>query len=156
MKLILKQRIFSWLDSYDVYDETETVVFSVEGKFGWGHKLHILNPQGEHIATIKEKIPTILPEFSLYIGEEYMGCIQKEWSFFKPKFYLECRGWQVEGDFFEWDYSILDGDGKEVATISKELLNWSDTYLIDVKEREDALLALIIVLAIDAEKCSRN
>ena len=32
----------------------------------------------------------------------------------------------------------------------------TDTYVIDVVEEQDALYALMIVLAIDAEKCSRN
>ena len=40
--------------------------------------------------------------------------------------------------------------------ISKELLNWTDTYVIEVFHPDDALCALMFVLAIDAEKCSRN
>ncbi|MDD2214801.1 MAG: hypothetical protein PHR21_09730 [Oscillospiraceae bacterium] len=32
----------------------------------------------------------------------------------------------------------------------------TDTYVIDVADPRDALLCLMIVLAIDAEKCSRN
>ena len=43
-----------------------------------------------------------------------------------------------------------------VATITKEILHWTDTYVIDVERPEDALLALMVVLAIDAEKCSRD
>lgn len=32
MKLVLKQRLFSWLDSYDVCDEYGNAVFSVKGR----------------------------------------------------------------------------------------------------------------------------
>ena len=56
----------------------------------------------------------------------------------------------------EWDYTIEDGDGNTVATISKELFHWTDTYVIDVADAKNALHALMFVLAIDAEKCSRN
>lgn len=45
---------------------------------------------------------------------------------------------------------------QEVAVVSKELFNWTDTYSIDVYNPQDALYALMLVLAIDAEKCSRN
>lgn len=38
----------------------------------------------------------------------------------------------------------------------KEIFNFTDTYVIDVKDPENALDALMFVLAIDAEKCSRN
>ena len=62
----------------------------------------------------------------------------------------------VEGNFFEWDYDVLDQDGRIVATVSKELLRLTDTYVIDVGDPADALCALMLVLAIDAEKCSRN
>ncbi len=40
--------------------------------------------------------------------------------------------------------------------MSKELFNWTDTYAIEVYNPQDALYALMLVLAIDAEKCSRN
>ena len=50
MKLLFKQRFFSWFDSYDIYNENGETVYTVEGKLSWGHKLHILNNQGEHKA----------------------------------------------------------------------------------------------------------
>ena len=39
---------------------------------------------------------------------------------------------------------------------SKELFHMTDTYVIDVQDPGNALDALMFVLAIDAEKCSRN
>ena len=32
MKLLFKQRFFSWLDSYDIYDEYENTVYVVKGQ----------------------------------------------------------------------------------------------------------------------------
>lgn len=156
MKLLFKQRMFSWFDSYDIYDENGATVYTVEGQLSWGHRLHILNAAGEHIATVKQQVFTFLPRFDLYLGEELLGTITKEFSLFKPYFSLDFNGWQVEGQFLEWEYQILDGQGTPVAAISKELWNWTDTYSIDVTDPRDALFALMVVLAIDAEKCSRN
>ena len=48
------------------------------------------------------------------------------------------------------------GTGRTVAAVSKELLHFTDTYTIDVENAADALYVLMVVLAIDAEKCSRN
>ena len=62
----------------------------------------------------------------------------------------------MDGDWFEWDYKILSSTGSPVATVSKELLNWTDTYVINIQDSQDALCALMLVLAIDAEKGSRN
>ena len=140
MKLYFKQRMFSWFDSYDIYhmDDSGAVAFTVEGKLAWGHCLHILDPMGQHIA------------------KQCVGTICKEFTFLRPSFTLDCKGWRMEGSFMEWDYTILDAQNRQVATVSKELFHWTDTYVIDVAEEQDALYALMIVLAIDAEKCSRN
>ena len=156
MKLLFKQRFFSWFDSYDIYDEAGNVVYTVEGKLSWGHCLHILDAAGNHIGTVKERVLTFLPKFEMYVGEAYAGCIQKEFAFFTPRFDIDCNGWQVEGSFLEWDYTVTEPCGAPVAQISKELFNWTDTYVIDVADSRNALCVLMLVLAIDAEKCSRN
>ena len=156
MRLLFKQRFFSWFDSYDIYNEQGQTVYTVEGKLSWGHRLHILNAHGEHIATVQQKVMTFLPRFELYEGERYVGCITKEFSFFRPRFSVDCNGWTVAGEFMEWDYRIMDGGGDVVATVSKELFQMTDTYVIDVSDADEALHALMVVLAIDAEKDSRN
>ena len=156
MKLLFKQRFFSWLDSYDIYDEEGNTVYEVKGQFSFGHCLKIFDACGREVGTIEEHIFAFLPKFDMYFGDTYVGCIKKEFSFFKPRFTVDCNGWQVEGDFFEWDYSIVDAYGNNIATVSKELWQWTDTYVIDVGDPKHALEALMLVLAIDAEKCSRD
>ncbi len=154
MKLLFKQRFFSWLDSYDIYNEYGETVFTVEGRLDWGHRLEVFDANGRHLGTVKEEVLTFLPRFALYIGQTYIGEIKKEFTFFKPSFTLNCNDWQVDGDWLEWDYQVTDGSGRTVMTACKELLNWTDTYSMDIQREEDALLCLMIVLAIDAVKCS--
>ncbi len=156
MKLLFKQRAFSWFDSYDIYNEHGETVFTVEGQLSWGKCLHILNAAGEHIGTVQQKLFTFLPQFELYAYGEYLGSLCKEFSFLTPRFTLDCSDWEVEGSFMEWDYTIHSPSRGLVAAITKELFNWTDTYVIDVADRQNALCALMVVLAIDAEKDSRN
>ena len=77
-------------------------------------------------------------------------------TFFKPKYNIDFNGWHGEGDVFEWDYAITGPDGGTVAAVSKEPFHWTDTYVLDITDPKDALYVLMFVLAIDAEKCSRN
>ena len=156
MKLIFKQRLFSWFDSYDIYYEDGTTAYTVKGQLSWGHCLKIYDGQGREAGMVKERIFTMLPRFELYLGQEYAGCISKELTFFKPRYNIDCNGWQIDGDFLEWDYKILDRNGRLAAAVSKEIFHMTDTYVIDVEDQWDALCALMVVLAIDAEKCSRN
>ena len=156
MKLLFKQRFFSWFDSYDIYNETGETVYTVQGQLAWGHRLKIFDAAGNEIGTVKERVLTFLPKFELYLGDQHMGCISKAFTFFKPKFNIDCNGWQVDGDWLEWDDTIVDGAGGHIANVSKERWNWTDTYVIDAHNPRDALCALMLVLAIDAEKCSRD
>ena len=156
MKLIFKQRFLSWFDSYDIYSEAGEVLYTVKGQLSWVHRFKIYDASGREVAEVSQKIFSFLPRFEMYMGERYVGCITKEFSFFKPKFSIDCNGWHIDGDFFGWDYTITDENGREIATVSKELLKWTDTYVIDVRNPLDSLGALMLVIAIDAEKCSND
>lgn len=154
MKLLFKQKLFSWFDSYDIYNENGEAVYTVKGRLSWGHCLEIFDAAGSHVGTVKEEVLTLLPRFAMYIGGNYIGQIKKEFTFFKPVFTLDCNDWQVEGNWVEWDYEVRDSKGMTVMFADKELWNWSDTYVLDIGRTEDQLLCLMIVLAIDAAKCS--
>lgn len=154
MKLLFKQRFFSWFDSYDIYNEYGEVVYTVKGQLSWGHCLKIYDNVGREVGTVQERVLTLLPKFEIYMGNQYIGCINKEFTFFKPKFNIDFNGWSVDGDWLEWDYQIRDAGGSIIAVVAKQVLNWTDTYTIDVDESQDPLCALMVVLAIDAEKCS--
>ncbi len=154
MRLLFKQRLFSWFDSYDIYDEDGNVVYEVKGQLDWGHCLKVYQ-SNVHLATIKQVLLTFIPRFEIYKDDQYAGSISKEFSFFVPRYNIDFNGWHIEGDIFEWDYQIYD-DSKVIASISKELFNLTDTYVLNIIDPKDALDVLAFVLAIDAEKCSRN
>ena len=156
MKLLFKQRFFSWFDSYDIYDEAGNVVYTVKGQISWGHLLRIYDSNGNELGYIKEKVFTWQPKFEMYLGDTYIGTIKKEFTFFTPKYDIDYNGWHVEGDWVEWNYTIVNDFNQCVANVSKEIWNWTDTYAIDVSDPKDAIYALMLVLAIDAEKCSRD
>lgn len=154
--MLFKQRMFSWFDSYDIYEEDGNTLYTVKGQFSWGHCLKIFNAENEEVGMVKQEIFTLLPKFEIWSRGNRIGCISKEFTFIKPKYNIDFNGWHIDGDWAEWDYTIQNADGEQIATVSKELFHWTDTYVIDVQHEEDALCALMFVLAIDAEKCSRN
>ena len=68
MKMLFKQRMFSWFDSYDIYDEYGNTLFVVKGQLSWGHCLRIFDAAGCPVGCVKEKIFTWMPQFELYTG----------------------------------------------------------------------------------------
>lgn len=157
MELLIKQRVFSWTDSYDVYDETGAARYFVKADFfSFGHQIHIYDKQtGEELGSVRQKLFTLLPTFELIMGGRSVGLIRKKFTFFSQDYEVEYRGWDVEGDFLGWDYRVMQGQ-QEVMSISKQWLSWGDTYTLRCSNPANEFPGLLLVIAIDAANCDHN
>lgn len=157
MQLLIKQRIFAWGDSYDVYDETEEPRYFVKGKvFSIGHQIHVFDKKtGAEVGAIRQKLFTFLPKFEIIMDGKIVGTISREFSVLRPKYHVDFRGWEVDGDFMGWNYVARRGE-YEVLRVSKEFFAWSDTYAIHYTNPADEVPALLLVLAIDAVNCDKE
>ncbi len=157
MKLLIKQRIFSWTDSYDVYDEYGEARYEVKTEFfSFGHQIHVYDKRsGREVGSIHEKLFTLLPQFEIVIDGKTMGTIRREFTLFRPRYQIDYRGWDVEGDFMGWDYRVMAGN-QEIMSITKEIFNWSDTYVLNYTNPANEMPGLLLVIAIDAVNCSHN
>ncbi|MBQ2785238.1 MAG: LURP-one-related family protein [Oscillospiraceae bacterium] len=157
MELRIKQRVFSWTDTYDVYDENGEPRYYVEAEFfTFGHQIHVYDKRsGQEVGSIHQKLFTFLPQFEIVIGGRTVGTICKEFSFFVPHYHVDFRGWDVDGDLMGWDYEAR-ANGRTVLTVSKELFHWGDTYVLKYQNPADEIPGLLLVLAIDAVNCSKN
>ena len=157
MKLIIKQKMFSWLDAFDVYDEDRKIAYKVKGELSFGHKLKIFGPQGDELGEVNQQIISLTPTFELYEKGKKIGSIKKKlFKLFGSSYIIESLGWTANGNFTERNYSIKDSNGKLVAKIGKQIFNLTDTYVLDVADPQHALHVLMFVIAIDAEKCSEK
>ena len=130
MQLLIKQRVFSLSDTYDVYDQNGEVRYYVKAElFSFGHQIHVYDKRsGREIGSIHQKLFTFLPQFEIVIDGKLVGVIRREISFFVPRYHVDFRDWEVEGDFLGWDYRACRG-GQQVLTESKELYHRGDTYV---------------------------
>ena len=68
MKLCIKQKVFSWVDRFTVFDETGADKYYVEGEFfSWGKKLHVTDLTGRETAFIQQKVFSMMPRFFVYM-----------------------------------------------------------------------------------------
>lgn len=156
MRLMIKQRVFSWSDTYDVYDENGNPKYFVKNEiFSLLHRIHVEDMQGNEIGTIKQDFTFFFPRFEIEIGGRAYGSIEKQFSQFCPKYDVDYNGWRCEGNFLAWDYDVYEGCSS-VVHISKEPFHWGDTYVIDIADPKDEIMALMLVIAIDAANCSQK
>ena len=156
MQLMIRQRVFSWTDSYDVYDEAGSVCYTVKGEFfSLGRQLHVYDRAGRVAGMVKQKLMTILPVFEIEIGGVPRGRVNRKFSMFRPRYEVDFMGWRADGDFLGWQYDVYEACSLAVR-VSKKLLSWGDTYVIEYGELHHELPALMLVLAIDAANCSSD
>lgn len=152
MKLLFQQRFLSFLGSYDIYGEAGEILFTVKGKVGFGQRFNIYNSIGNQVGEIKQVVFRLLPEYAIFVDGQHIGSVKRRFNPFKREFDIDYMGWYADGDFFGFDYSVYDSVGNQIADISKQLFKFTDTYVIDVLNPQNALYALMLTVAIDAER----
>jgi uncharacterized protein YxjI len=156
MKLLIKQRVFSWTDTYDVYDEYENPVYYVKAEFfSLTHQLHVYDASGREVGIVKQRLFALLPTFDIVIDGYDYGTVQRKFTLLKPKYDIDYKGWRCEGDFLNWNYEVFSGN-EPVVYITKEWFHWGDTYVLDVRYEQDEVMALMLAIAIDAANCTQN
>lgn len=155
MELLIKQRVFSWTDTYDVYDETGEAKYFVKVEFfSLGHQIHVYDKRtGTELGSIHQRLLTLMPTFDIVIDGQVRGTVRKRFTLFRENYEVDYRGWEVEGDFLGWDYRVMQGT-QEVMSISKELFRWGDTYALHYNNPANEFPGLLLVIAIDAANCS--
>lgn len=156
MRLMIKQRVFSWTDTYDVYDENQNTKYFVKAEFlSIGHRIHVYDMQGNELGMIRERVLSLLPVFEIEMNGTVCGRVEKRFTLFRPKYEIDFNGWRAEGDFLGWEYDVYSGCSS-ILHISKELFPWGDTYVLDFANPADELMGLLLVIAIDAANCSQE
>jgi len=156
LNLYIKQKIFSLGDKYSVYNEAGEPVYNVVGElFSWGAKIHLYDLIGTELYYIKQKVFTFLPEYEIYVGDQFCARVKKEFSFFSPRLNVQSTygDFEIEGHFLEMDFDI-QCNGQSIGQIHKEWLTWGDTYCLSIVNPDQAAFFTSLVIAID--NCLHN
>ena len=156
MNYYIKQKVFSWKDKFNIYDEQGNPRYYVEGEFlTIGKKLHLQDMNGNELLFIHQKVLSFLMRYYISKNGRDVAEVVKKISFLKPKYEVNGFEWDVEGDFFAHSYEIKK-DGFTVARVQKRWLSWGDTYEISIASGYDEVNVLAVVLVIDACLAAQN
>ncbi len=157
MKMYIKQEILTLSDKFYVKDKEGKNIYQVEGEIlSFGKKLHIYNTKSEEICFLKQKIWSLMSQYEVLINGKKEAEIKRLFNFLKPKYTVEGPDWKISGDFWSHNYIITQND-KIVVKITKKWFSfWGDSYELDIQDTCNELLALSVVLAIDADLVSHS
>ena len=149
MRLYMKEKVFSWNERFTVKDENGWDKYFVEGEFfSLGKKLHLLGVYGDEVAFIQQQLWTWMPRYTVSMDGQEIAEIRKEFTFFFQRYVIDGLGWEIEGDVWAHDYEIRK-NGRVIVRITKEWFTWGDSYMLDISDPADEIIALAVVLTID-------
>lgn len=155
-KLLVRQRLLSFADKFDVTDEFGQGKYYAQGKvFSWGKNCVIMDAGGREVAKIEQRVMSWMPKFQVFVAGELMATIQKEFSFLRPRYHIDFGSIQVVGDPWRLNYS-LEAQGQVIGAVNKKFFTMADTYEIEVYDDSLELLILALVLSIDYVKAQQS
>lgn len=149
MKIYIKQKVFSFLDSFTVKNEQNEDIYKVGGRFALGKQLDIFDSNGQSVAFIRQRLMNFLPRFDVSIGGDYICSVQREFTFFNQSYRIEGLDWHLDGDIFAHHYQMVSKNGT-VMQMRRAIISWGDSYELDIPNEADVLLCLAVAIAVDA------
>ena len=152
MKLFIEEKFFSlWGGSYNVFHEDRSVAYTVKGQPSLvRRKLSVMDPNGNEVGMLQTKIIRFFPAYTIWKNGREIGMVKQKFYLLKPKFDVDFKNWHVEGNFLGWNYRIYDQQERVVAAIDQQIWNFTEHFVIDCENDEDALDVLMLTLAISA------
>lgn len=150
---VIRERLFSIGDDFDVLDEHGNKAFHVDGKvLSVRNKVIVEDPSGAEVASVHRHLVAMRPTYQITIGGEKAAEVRKKlFTPFREKFTIDVPGpddLEMQGDLLDHEY-VIERGGDEVAAVSKRWLTIRDTYAVQIGPDVDPLLILCSVLALD-------
>ncbi|MCJ8331651.1 MAG: LURP-one-related family protein [Lentisphaeria bacterium] len=148
----IREKFWGFGNNFSITDQYGNDCFIVKGKaFSWGDQLSFQDTSGHELAYIKQKLLSFQPRFEIYTNGNLFAKVTKEFSWFTKKFLLDVPGpndYTIDGSFWMHDYSFTRASGC-VATVSKDIWGWTDSYGVEIIDGEDDVSILCACIVID-------
>ena len=149
MKLYAKTSPLSLREKYRFFNEEGKNVYVVSGKpWSFVYDLTMTDPEGSEVASIREKFFTLRPTFTISEQGKTALILRKTSSFRSQRFQFENKGWDIKGDLWNREYTIIDGENI-IASISRKKSAFNGTYEMEIYDPKDAVLGAAITLWAD-------
>lgn len=152
MRFVMKQKLFSLRDSFEITDENERLAFTAKSHFFSVRKsFQLKDASDSDFAYIKKQLFAIKPKFEFENTRGEKALLKKHFfPLFSHKFSLFLGAEKIEifGDFWAHEYQFVKR-GVVIAEVSKKWFSWSDTYGVDIDSSEHTWFVICTVIAID-------
>lgn len=155
MKFFIKERAWTLREEFIIRDQNQRPAFKVEGAFFHvGDNLRLIDLHvHQEAAHIKQKLLALTPHYEIYQnGEHWASLHEKFLHFFGERFQIKLTNgeiYHIEGNIWNWDFTVSNERGDLLAQISKRLSLFVDSYVVEIAQTADVPLMLALAICIE-------
>ena len=153
LRFQLRQKMWSIGDDYWIEDDSGARVFKVDGKaLRIRDTWRLEDTNGREVATIREKKLSIRDKIRIEMANGREATVHKALVGIRDRFRVDVEGGadlKIHGNIVDHEYDI-ERDGDKIAEISKKWFRVRDTYGVEVRDPNEAILVLAVTVAVDA------
>lgn len=152
MRLFFEDRVMTWLDSFDIFDELGRKLFRVSGTGEGTRKLKVYDAfaHNKQVASLKSS-ENDSEAVEIKHGTRFVSTVRRAFRRMKGFFDLGFLNWYATGDFDKGSFRILDANDRVIASVSEEFVHREEMRCIDTLP-EFVLHTLAFTLAIDVQE----
>lgn len=148
MKLYIQAKRFSIRDALVVRDEKNDPVYDVKSEWlSFGRKIHIYDQENIEVASVEEKKLGFSPRYAVLQMDTEVAVVKHEDNHFASNFDIDKLNWKIKGDVEDNEFKIKKGI-HTVAELKKKWFSVGESFVLEVDEEQDSVVALAIVIAI--------
>ncbi|SNZ17140.1 Uncharacterized protein YxjI [Terribacillus aidingensis] len=145
----IKQKVFSFKDSFSVFDAEQQEIYRVTSKlFSMQDRLTITDLKDNPLVEIKQKLAFWKPKYVIEENGKQVAEVTKNFTFFKANFSLQPQNWTLVGDVWSRQYTLADENGP-LMRVNKKWLSWGDTYELQMEDETRLLTYIAIMIVLD-------
>ena len=151
MELFMKEKLVSLHDIYHIYDLDGNERYQVKSKaVSITNQTSLLDMEGNELAHIHRKVISMHETHFIEIGGKEVTQLRAK--LFHP-IHQEIDapeiGWQIRGNLWDHDFSILDPGENVRATVHRKWISLGEGYQLSIASEEDVVLALALIVALE-------
>ncbi|MFP7478775.1 LURP-one-related/scramblase family protein [Terribacillus saccharophilus] len=145
----IKQKVFSFKDSFSVFDAEQQEVYRVRSKlFSLQDRLTITDLNDQPLVEIKQQLAFLKPRYIIEENGEQVAEVTKNFTFFKANFSLKPQNWSLDGDVWSHQYTLTDKNGA-LMHVTKKWFSWGDTYELQIEDETHLLTYIAVMIVLD-------
>ncbi len=159
MRYIMKKKLFSWGADFTIKDADGNDAFFVDGKaFSLRDQLVFQDMGGNELAVVQKKLLAWGTTYEIYHAGGLVAVVKESlFTLLGHRFTVDdvhgTNDLEARGNFSDHQYTFTRG-GSVIAQVSESWFTMTDTYGVDVTNREDDVLILACTVVI--ERCQEE